>query len=124
MAQKDLKYIDQNEIVFTGGFSQPFFVGDQMTVLLTVVGTGNIVVHGSGQEFPPDFTTSSTITNSYVPVVLADYSIFNTYYNGGAGVTVAGSTAIVELNTNLLTWISLERVVGTPDVLLTITNNQ
>lgn len=124
MSQKDLKYINQNEIVFTGGFSQPFFVGDQMTVLVTVVGTGNIVVHGSAQEAPPDFTALSTITNSHAEIVLADYSVFNTYYNGGAGVTVAASTALVELNTNLLTWISFERAVGTPDVLLTITNNE
>lgn len=100
------------------------FAADFRNQVLTVVGTGTVIVYGSTQKDPPDFTVASTITNSYAPIVLADYSIQNTYYNGAAGVTVAGATKIVELNTNVLTWVAIHRSAGTVDVKLTETDNQ
>lgn len=124
MANKDVKFLDATSITYTGGFSQPIFVGDLITAVVTVVGTGTVIAHGSAQEDAPDFSAPSTITNSHVPVVLADYTTANTYYNGGAGVTVAASTQIVELNTNLLNWICLERSGGGVEATVTSTNNQ
>jgi len=97
---------------------------DFRNLLITVVGTGNVKIYGSCQKTPPNFSSPSTITNSYVPIVLADYSTPNTYYAGSAGVSVTADTAIVELNTNLLTWIAIERSLNTVEVLLTETNNQ
>lgn len=100
------------------------FAVPERNVVLTVVGTGNVVVYGSAQELPPDFSVASTITNSYVPIMLADYTTPSTYYAGGAGVTVAGTTAIVELNTNMITWIGIERSANTVEVLVTVTDNE
>ena len=100
------------------------FSADYRDILLTAVGTGTVVVYGSCQKDPPDFTSASTITNSYVPIVLADYALVNTYYAGTAGITVAGATKIVELNTNLLTWVAFHRSVNTVDILLTETDAQ
>jgi hypothetical protein len=122
MPMKDVKF--KTDITFDGGLSDPIAVSDWITCAITVVGTGNIVIHGSEQEAPPDFTAASTINNSHVEIMLADYTTPNLYYSGTAGVTVAASTAIVELNTNLLTWICIERTAGTADVLVTYTNNQ
>jgi len=100
------------------------FAGDFRDQVLGIVGTGTVVVYGTNQKTPPDFTAPSTITNFYVPIVLVDYSLVNTYYAGTAGVTVAGTSKLVELNTNLLTWIAIHRSVNTVDVLLTETNAQ
>lgn len=129
---KDVKFINEgNALSFNvGGFAvhpvggNAWFGADFRNILITAVGTGNIIVYGSAQKTPPDFTTASTITNSYVPIILADYTTPNTYYAGGTGVTVTASSAIVELNTNLLTWIGIFRSVNTVDVILTETNNQ
>lgn len=93
------------------------------TITLTAVGTGTIIVLGSIQKDPPDFSKPSTITNSYAPIVLADLSIPNTYYAGSVGVTVTGSTAIVEVNSNLITWFAVTRSADTVDVLMTVTDN-
>lgn len=122
MANKDVKFLNESDIVFTGGFSQPIGVGALITVVITAVGTGTVTVHGSAQELPPDASLASTITNSHVPVVLADYTTPNTYTPGT--VTVAGGTAIVECNTNLLNWITIQRSAGTVEVLVSMTNNE
>lgn len=93
--------------------------------VLSVVGTGTVIVYGSAQKNPPDFTQASTIDNSYTPIALADYSLVtNNYLAGAAGVTVAGETKLVELNTNLLSWIGIFRDSATVEVKLTITDNQ
>lgn len=108
---------------FTGG--NAFAAADFIDAVLTVVGTGTIIVAGSAQEIPPDFSAASTITNSYTPIALADYSLATSpILDGATGVVVAGVTKLVELNTNLLTWIGINRSVDTVDVLLTETNNQ
>jgi hypothetical protein len=98
---------------------------DLRDLLLTIVGTGTVNVYGSCQELPPDFSAASIITNSYVPITLADYSLADVKYSGGLGATVAASTKIVELDTNILTWIAIKRgAQDTCDVLLTLTNAQ
>ena len=91
-------------------------------LLLCIVGTGAVTVYGSIQKDPVDFSLASAASNSYAPIVLADYSLANTYYNGTA--TVAGATAILELNTNLLTWVAFQRNINTVEVLVTKTNAQ
>lgn len=129
---KDIKFInDGNPLTFDGNnfaidtqTGNAFFSGDFRNAVLTVVGTGNVIVYGSTQKTPPDFSSPSTPTNSYASIVLADYSLANTYYAGNTGVTVSGSTAIVELNTNLLTWVGIKRDDLEVDVILTFTNNQ
>ncbi len=100
------------------------FSGDFRNQVLTVVGTGTVIVYGSTQKDPPDFTAPSTITNSYAPVMLADYAAVGTYYVGASGVPVAGATKIVEVNTNVLTWVAIHRSANTVDVKLTQTDNQ
>lgn len=129
---KDVKFINEgNALSFNvGNFAvhpvggNAFFGADFRNILLTAVGTGTVTVLGSAQKTPPDFSSASTITNSYAPIMLADYSTPNTYYAGSAGVSVSNSTAIVELNTNLLTWIAIVRSANTVNVILTETNNQ
>jgi hypothetical protein len=130
---KDIKFINNSKpLVFNvGGFAidpqseNAWFGGDFRDLVLTVVGTGTVKVYGSAQQLPPDFTLPSTISNSYTPIALADYSLAtNTILAGSAGVTVAGATKLVECNTNLLTWIAIERSADTVQVLLTETNAQ
>jgi len=137
MKDKDVVFIDNGgALTFNAGngfainpiagaaTQNAFAASDFRDILITAVGTGTVIVYGSTQKTPPDFSAASSITNSYVAITLADYSIANTYYNGASGVAVTGSTKIVELNTNLLTWVAFHRSVDTVDVLLTITNAQ
>ena len=133
MKDKDVKYINSGtQLEFNlDGFainpfdnSTAFFAADWRDIILGVAGTGNIKVLGSNQVLPPDFMAGSTIDNLYTGIILADLTIPNTYYNGSVGVTVAGATALVEVNTNLLTWISIQRTVDTVETKLTFTNAQ
>ena len=130
---KDIKHIPSSGAALTFDAGTGFainpqnetaiaFSGDFRDLLLTVVGTGTVIVYGSTQLNPPDFTAASTITNSYVPITLADYSIADTKYDGATGAVVASATMICELDTNLLTWIAIHRSADTVDVLLTETN--
>lgn len=101
-----------------------FSAKDFRNILLTLQGTGNVIVYGSIQNNPPDFSIASTITNSYVALMLADYSIANTVYNGATGATVAaGATRTVEVNTNVITWFAIHRSADTVDVISTVTDN-
>lgn len=134
MSTRDLKFINGGKpldfdpvsgFALNGeGETAIAFGGDYRNQVLTVVGIGTVIVYGSVQKDPPDFTLPSTIGNSYAPIVLADYSIQNTYYNGASGVVVAGATKIVELNTNLLSWVAIHRSANTVNVKLTETDNQ
>lgn len=136
MNPKDVKFLNQSgkagdPLVFdVSGFAiapdggNAWAVADFMALVLTGVGIGTLKVLGSAQRLPPDFSSPSTILNSYAEMVLADYSVPGAYYSGSAGVTVSSSTKIVEVNTNLLTWIAITRSVDTVDALLTETNNQ
>lgn len=130
---RDLKYLKGGEQLdfdaITGFAINPqsetsiAFAGDYRNQVLTLVGTGTVVVYGSAQKTPPDFTSASSITNSYAPVVLADYSLVNTYYAGAAGIALNNQTKIVEINTNLLTWVAIHRSANTVEVKFTETNN-
>lgn len=132
MVPRDIKFLNNSEALAfdaVSGFAEndqgqtAWFGGDFRNLLITLVGTGTIIVYGSAQQNPPDFTAPSSITNSYTPIVLADYSLANTYYAGATGVTVAGATKIVELNTNLLTWFAIHRSANTVEALATETDN-
>ncbi len=139
MGLRDLKYIPSTGEALTFDAGSGFainpvlpvnsnnaiaFAGSYRNQVITAVGTGTVIVYGSTQKDPPDFTKPSTIGNSYAPIMLADYTTPNTYYAGGAGVVVSSSTKIVELNTNLLTWIAIHRSATTVGVKLTETDNQ
>ncbi len=133
MSQRDVKFIKGGEAldfdaesgfaINVEGDTSIAFAGDFRNQVLTVVGTGTVIVYGSCQKAPPDFTQSSTIDNSYAPVMLADYAAVGTYYVGAAGVPVSNATKLVEINTNLLTWVAIHRSVDTVDVKLTESDN-
>lgn len=106
-----------------GGNENAFAAKDFRNILVAIIGTGNVKFHGSFQKDPPDFTAASTITNEHDTIVSADYAIQNTFYNGAVGVTVAGATKQVELNTNLLTWFTIQRSINTVGVIVTVTDN-
>lgn len=133
MKDKDVVFVNNGEALTfdaVSGFAinpqndTAWFGADFRDLLLTVVGTGTVVVYGSNQKVPPDFTATSDIDNSYVAVMTADYTTPNTYNAGGSGVVVAGATKIVEVNTNMLTWIGISRSAETVNVKLTMTNAQ
>lgn len=134
MNNRDIKFINGgNKLVFDSGTGFAInpesqtaiaFSGDYRNQVIAVKGTGTVIVYGSNQKTPPDFTASVTIDNFFVPIVLADYSVKNTYYDGTVGVVVSSSAKMVELNTNLLTWIAIHRSADTVDVKITETDNQ
>lgn len=101
-----------------------FSAKDFRNLLVTAQGDGTIQVFGSIQNNPPDFSITSTITNSYVALMLADYTLANVIYDGTAGVTVTGGdTVTVEANTNVITWFAIKRSADTVDVIATVTDN-
>ena len=119
---RDVKKIP---ITWTGNYSQAIKADDFRNVELTVVGTGSVQVLASKDknptDTPPDFTATSTITNSWAPVVIADETTPNTY---ATSLAVSASTKIGEVNTNVVTFVCLLRSVNTVDAFITITDNQ
>ena len=105
-----------------GFFDNSFFTATWRDILIGLTGTGTLEVYGSIQQAPVDFTQPSGVGNMYALVVLSDYTTPNTYTAGT--VSVSNSTKIVELNTNLLTWVGIKRSIDTVDAILTITNAQ
>ncbi len=131
--QRDLKFIpgDGSKLIFdvSSGFAinpesqnSIAFAGGHRNQAITVSGTGTITIYGSAQKQPVDFSKSSTIDNSYAVMVVADYSLAANQYI--TSVVVSSSTRIVEINTNLLTWIGIHRSVDTVNVKFTETDNQ
>ena len=87
-----------------------------------MVGTGNIIVNASADnENLINFTDPSTIGNSFAPIVLADLTEANTYSTNPA---VTAATKILEVNTNLITWISITRSVDTVSAFVTLCDNE
>lgn len=115
-----LEFNDDGFAVNTDG--NAFFSGPFRDILVGVTGSGNVIVYGTNQQTPPDFSLASVIGNFYAPIVLADYSVHDTYYDGVDGVSVSDESKLVELNTNLLTYIGILRDSDTVDVVLTQTN--
>lgn len=119
---RDVKKI---AITWTSNKSQAIKTDDFRNIEITAVGTGTIQVLASKDknpaDTPPDFTSPSTISNSYAAVVIADETVANTY---STSLTVSSSTKIGEVNTNLVTFICLTRSVDTVDAFVTITDNQ
>lgn len=111
------------ELIWTNNQSQPIPVTDFRDIVLTIVGTGVAGVLGSCDYDPAgviDFTSPSTINNSYAGIIIADLGIANTY---SLTLTAAGNTKIGEVNTNLLTWICITRTANTLDGFVTVCDN-
>lgn len=110
--------------VGTVSLSQVIKAADFRDIDITVVGTGTVVVYGSAEknadDTPPDFTAASTISSAYAPMVIADLGTPNTF---AASIAVVGATKIGEVNTNLLTWICVERSESTVDAYITVCDN-
>jgi len=119
MSERNTK---QYPITWTADVSQVIQVSDFRNIVITMVGTGNITVNGSAdKEAVIDFTAASTISNSFAPIVLADLTVASTYTTNPA---VSAATKILEINTNLLTSISITRSAGTVDAIVTICDNE
>lgn len=119
--------VKQIPITWTSNKSQPILVSDFRDVVLTIVGTGTATVLGSAlvpktsTATPVDFTASSTITNPYATMVIADLTTPSTY---ATSLAVTGATKMGEVNTNLLTYICVTRSVNTLDAFITVCDNQ
>lgn len=131
--QRDLKFIpgDGSKLKFNSvsGFAvNPenetaiAFTGGHRNQVVMVSGTGTVIIYGSAQKSPPDFTSAATIDNSYAIMVVADYSLAASQYI--TSIVVASETKIVEINTNLLSWVAIHRSAATVDVKFTETDNQ
>lgn len=108
-------------IVWTvGNQSQEIFVGDFRDVVLTIVGTGVATVLCSCDEDVPDFTSPSTISNSYKALVIADLAVPNSY---SVSLAAVADTQMGEINTNLIRWICVTRSVNTLDGFITACDN-
>lgn len=86
--------------------SEAIDVGSYRNIVITAVGTGTFSVRGTVYGEPVDFTATSTITNPHALIVLADLTAASTY---NTSLAVSSSTKLAEVNTNLLTYISIVR---------------
>lgn len=110
--------------------SKAIGVANYRDVDMTVIGSGTVNVLASknavkGPESPgikvTDFNAASVLGNSYGPIVIADESVPNTY---STAITVANSTKLCEINTNLVTYICIQRDSADVDVEITVCTNQ
>lgn len=124
------RQIIEIKVEWTDNKSQPILVSDFRNVGLTVVGTGSISVlasksaptGGTSGSKEIDFTSPSTIDNSYAQVAIYDETV--TTNNWVTAITVAGSTKLAEVDINELSWICLTRTVDTVDATVTVSDNQ
>lgn len=112
---------------YQGGFAvdangEHAFYGNNRVVTIQLQGTGTIRVFASNQKEKVDFTIASSPTNLYSQVALYDYALV--VNNLVSTVSVAGSTAFVEINVNQLTWFAIEATSGAPALSINITDNQ
>lgn len=116
--------VKKETITWTSNLSQPILVTDWRNIELTVVGTGSVSILASKDKTidPIDFSSPSTITNSYATIALYDETV--TSSNFVTTLTVSGSTKIAEIDSNLLTWIAVSRSDDTVDAFITYSDNQ
>jgi hypothetical protein len=116
--------IQTKALIWTNNKSQPISVADFRNVDLTIVGTGNVTVLASKGKWdvPIDFTSASTIGNSFAQIVIFDETVVATPFV--TTLTVAGATKIAEIDTNVLTWICITRSADTVDGFITYSDNQ
>ena len=136
MKDKDVKFLSGGaRLQFDGDgfainlFGDPnnrnaFFVADWRDIVMGIVGSGQVLIHGSIQRMPPNFKNTSTFGNMHALIGLRDLTVPNTYYAGATGSNVTNDTQLTELNTNLLTWIAIERKSSAVNVKITHTNAQ
>lgn len=113
-------------IEWDGDYSQPIKVSDYRDIGVTAVGTGTLQVLGTKEKYlandnSVDFQATSTITNSFAPIVIADETVANSYVTS---LSLSSQTKLAEVNTNLLTFICLLRSSDTVDAFVTATTNQ
>jgi hypothetical protein len=116
--------VKKQPITWTSNLSQPILVTDWRNIEITVVGTGDVSVLASKDKTidPIDFSSPSTITNSYATIALYDETV--TSSNFVTTLTVSASTKIAEIDSNLLTWIAVSRSADTVDAFITYSDNQ
>jgi hypothetical protein len=107
------------------GYSQAIDTSDFRDIGITIVGTGDVQVLGTKEAYPQidkpvNFKITSTINNSWATVVVADETTPNTYVTT---FSVTAATKLGEVNTNLLTFISLSRSINTVDAFITYCDN-
>lgn len=110
-------------ITWTNNQSQPIFIQDMRDVVLTIVGTGTATILGSADTttgLVVDFTTTSTLANSFTSIVIADLGVPNTY---ATTLAATAETKIGELNTNLMAWICVTRTASTLDGFISACDN-
>lgn len=120
---RDIKKIP---IEWDNDYSQPIKVADFRNIGITAVGTGTIQALGTKEKYAAtddsvDFTTTSTISNSWAPIVICDETVANTYTTT---LSLTNETKLGEVNTNLLTFVCIKRSANTVDAFVTLTNNQ
>lgn len=117
-------------ITWTNNLSQPILVSNFRDVGLTIVGTGSISVlasksapiGGTDGSKVIDFTSPSTIDNSYATVAIYDETVVSS--NWVLALTVAGATKLAEVDINQLSWICLSRDSDGVDASVTVCDNQ
>lgn len=112
--------IKQYPITWTNDLSQPIFCGDFRNIGITIVGTGDIQVLGTKDINKVDFSASSTLSNSFAAIVIADETVANTY---STTISVSASTKLAEVNTNDLQYICLSRSGSGVDAFVSLTDN-
>lgn len=98
------------------------FFGANKSVIIQIQGTGTIEVYTSVQKQKVNFLVASSATNMYSVCTLADEAL--TVNPIVLSLTVAGSTAKAEINSNLFTWFAVKATSGTPAIKIIITDNQ
>ncbi len=106
-------------------YSQVIKADDFRNIGITAVGTGVITALCSKEknpaDTPPDFTATSTITNPYAAILIADETVAGAF---ATTLTVAGNTKLGEINSNLVTFVCLTRSINTVDAFITVCDNQ
>lgn len=97
----------------SAGPSDPMLVTDFRHVILSVAGANNpdltVQVKGAVTDDNPDFSSAANADNpwDYVQTINLNDESSN---SGDGGITFSGTDAVelLEINTNLLTWIAVE----------------
>lgn len=109
-------------IQWTNNKSQPILTSDYRNIGITAVGTGEITAIATKDTNLPDFGSASTINNPYCEVVIYDETLTTGSFVNP--LVLDNETKVAEIETNLLTWVVLERNVDTVDAFVTVVNNQ
>jgi hypothetical protein len=100
--------------LFTGTTKIPVLVSAyrHVVVQITITGAGAggevIKFRASGQPDKPDFDSAATQSNFHAPVMVKDLAT-GTTYAGAVGVPASATGVyLLEVNTNLISWLSVD----------------